>query len=70
VVIGPAASAVPNARVAIDTGVAGIHEGGIGYRLDEVPLPLTPVLIHPHPAGETLSLLLRAIRGRTRGRGR
>ena len=70
VVIGPGASAVSHARVAIDTGVAGIHEAGTGYRLDEVPLPLTPVLIHPHPASETLGLLLRAIHGRTRGGGR
>ena len=67
VVIGPGASVVPRARVAIDTGVAGIHEAGTGYRMDDVPLPLTPVLIHPHPAGESLGLLLRAIHGRTRG---
>ena len=67
VVIGPGASAVAGARVAIDTGVAGIHESGTGYRLDEVPLPLTPVLTHPRPAGETLELLLRAVRARAAG---
>jgi formylmethanofuran dehydrogenase subunit B len=65
VVVGPGASAVSGARVAIDTGVAGIHEGGTGYRVDEVPLPLTPVLTHPQPAGRILQLLLRAVRGRT-----
>ena len=64
VVIGPAASAVPGARVAIDTGVAGIHEAGTGYRMDEVPLPLTPVLGHPRAAGDALELVLGAVRRR------
>lgn len=64
VVIGPGASAMADARVAIDTGVAGIHEAGMGYRMDDVPLPLTPVLTHPRPASESLDLLLRAIRRR------
>jgi formylmethanofuran dehydrogenase subunit B len=61
VLIGPRASAVAGARVAIDTGTAGIHESGTGYRMDDVPLPLTPVLVHPRPAAESLELLLRAI---------
>ena len=69
-VIGPRASAVTGARVAIDTGAAGIHEAGTGYRLDDVPLPLTPVLIHPRPAGDTLDLLLHAVRGSARGGAR
>jgi len=34
--------------------------------MDDVPLPLTPVLVHPHAAGESLELLLRAVRGRAR----
>jgi formylmethanofuran dehydrogenase subunit B len=67
VVVGPGASAVRGAQVAIDTGTAGIHEAGTAYRLDEVPLPLTPVLVHPRSATETLGLLLRAIRARTAG---
>jgi formylmethanofuran dehydrogenase subunit B len=70
VVIGPGASAVARARVAIDTGVAGIHESGTGYRMDDVPLPLTTILAHSRPAGESLELLLRAIRGRATGDGR
>jgi formylmethanofuran dehydrogenase subunit B len=43
-VIGPRASDGPLARcdVAIDTGVAGIHEGGTAIRMDDVPLPLRP----------------------------
>ncbi len=62
VVVGPRASETAGVRVAIDTGVAGIHEGGIGYRMDDVPLPLSPVLAHPRKAAETLDLLLGAVR--------
>ena len=69
VVIGPRASAVAGARVAIDTGIAGIHEAGTGYRMDEVPLPLTPVLVHPRGAAETLELLRQAV-GRRAGGGK
>jgi len=68
VVVGPAASVVAGARVAIDTGVGGIHEAGTGYRMDDVPLPLTAVLEHPRGAAETLGLLLRAVRTRASGR--
>jgi formylmethanofuran dehydrogenase subunit B len=70
VVIGPRASSVPGARVAIDTGIAGIHEPGTGYRMDDVPLPLSPVLESPRPAAETLGLLLGALRRRAAGRSR
>jgi len=70
VVIGPGASAVRGARVAIDTGIAGIHEPGTGYRMDDVPLPLSPVLESPRPAAETLGLLLGALRRRAAGRSR
>jgi len=62
VVIGPGASAVTGARVAIDTGIAGIHEPGTGYRMDDVPLPLSPVLEGPRTAVQTLDLLLNALR--------
>lgn len=45
VAIGPRASAATFApAVAIDTGVAGIHEGGTAFRMDDVPLPLRPPL--------------------------
>jgi formylmethanofuran dehydrogenase subunit B len=70
VVIGPGASAVAGARVAIDTGIAGIHEPGTGYRMDDVPLPLSPILESPRPAAETLGLLLGALRRRAAGRSR
>ena len=65
VVIGPRASQSPfRARVAIDTGVAGIHEGGTGYRMDEVPLRLRPPLPSQRSAVETLDAILAAIHGR------
>ena len=41
--IGPRASGGP-APIAIDTGIAGIHDGGTAVRLDEIPLPLRPPL--------------------------
>ena len=63
VVIGPRASEAKfGPRIAIDTGVAGIHEPGTGYRMDEVPLPLTPPLPGARGAGETLEALLAAVR--------
>jgi len=45
VAIGPRASAATfQPAVAVDTGVAGIHEGGTAFRMDDVPLPLRPSL--------------------------
>ncbi len=70
VVIGPRASAVAGARVAIDTGIAGIHEPGTGYRMDDVPLPLSRLLEGPRPAAETLGVLLGALRRRAAARSR
>ncbi|RPJ63453.1 MAG: hypothetical protein EHM24_24365 [Acidobacteria bacterium] len=65
VVIGPRASESRlDLRVAIDTGVAGIHEAGTGYRMDEVPLPLVPPLPGRRGATETLDALLREARVR------
>ena len=45
--------------VAVDTGVAGIHEGGTAFRMDDVPLPLRPAF-----DGETRSAAatVRALR--------
>ena len=63
IVIGPRASQARfTPRVAIDTGVAGIHEDGTGYRMDEVPLSLRPSLAGPRSAAETLVALAEAIR--------
>ena len=61
IVIGPRASEAPfPARVAIDTGVAGIHEAGIGYRMDDVPLPLRPPLAGPRSAADDAGRAARA----------
>jgi len=69
VIIGPRASEAPfRAHVAIDTGVAGIHEGGTAYRMDDVPLPLRPVLPGQRSAVETLAALLGAVRARDGGK--
>ncbi|MGN6393214.1 MAG: hypothetical protein ACTHM9_13355 [Gemmatimonadales bacterium] len=71
VIVGPRATEAPfPARVAIDTGVAGIHEGGTAYRMDEVPLPLRPPLADAGARNtvETLTALLAAVRVRPAGR--
>lgn len=69
IAIGPRASEAPfPVRVAIDTGVAGIHEGGTAYRMDEVPLPLRPPLGGARSAADTLAALLGAVRVRGTGR--
>jgi len=56
ILIGPRASAAPIATiVAIDTGIAGIHDGGTALRVDEIPLPLRPPL--PGAAPETAGMV-------------
>lgn len=48
VAIGPRASTARfRPAIAIDTGVAGIHEGGMAFRMDDVPLPLAAPLEGP-----------------------
>jgi formylmethanofuran dehydrogenase subunit B len=62
--IGPRASDAPiGCEIVIDTGIAGIHEAGTGYRLDDVPLPLTPPLRGRRGLAETLGLLLVGVTG-------
>jgi len=62
VVIGPRASESPiTPRVAIDTGVAGVHEGGTAYRMDEVPLRLRPPLEGARTVVEVLRALAEAL---------
>jgi hypothetical protein len=46
--------------VAIDTGVAGIHEAGIGYRMDDLPLPLQA----PLPGPRSAEAVVRDLMGR------
>jgi formylmethanofuran dehydrogenase subunit B len=48
VAIGPRASTARfQPSVVIDTGVAGIHEPGMAFRMDDVPLPLSAPLAGP-----------------------
>lgn len=64
VVIGPRASSSPlaDADVVIDTGLAGIHEGGTAFRMDEVALPLRQVITGPASATNVLRALDAAAR--------
>ena len=63
IVIGPQASEVglPHARVAVDTAIAGIHEGGTAFRMDDVPVPLRPSLEGPPAAAAVLADLRRRL---------
>jgi formylmethanofuran dehydrogenase subunit B len=61
-VIGPRASQASfPTSIAIDTGVAGIHDAGTAYRMDELPLALRPCMAGPRAAAEVLRQLSRAI---------
>jgi formylmethanofuran dehydrogenase subunit B len=67
-IVGPRASQSSlRPRIAIDTGVAGIHETGTAYRMDEVPLQLRPPLPNPRSATEVITALTTATIGRLRG---
>ena len=62
VIVGPSASEAPGTtRVSIDTGRAGIHEGGTAYRLDDIPLPLAAALDGPRTAAMVLGALEEAV---------
>ena len=62
IAIGPRASTGPlaDADVVVDTGVAGIHEAGTAVRMDDIPLPLRPVL----PGPLTATAAIRRLRDR------
>jgi formylmethanofuran dehydrogenase subunit B len=56
--IGPRVSeASPGCQIAIDTGVAGIHEEGTAYRMDDIPLPVRSALSGPATARDVLQAL-------------
>jgi formylmethanofuran dehydrogenase subunit B len=58
VAIGPRVSEVsPGYHIAVDTGIAGIHEEGTAYRMDEVPIPLRLAFSGPPSAREVLQAL-------------
>ena len=62
IVIGPRASeSAIDASIRIDTGVAGIHESGIAFRTDELPLPLRALLPTPRDTASLLKALGAAI---------
>jgi formylmethanofuran dehydrogenase subunit B len=63
VVIGPDASAMTLGprSVAIDTGLAGVHDAGTALRLDDVPLPVRAVLPGPPPAASVVKALRDAV---------
>jgi formylmethanofuran dehydrogenase subunit B len=61
-VIGPRASeSAIDASIRIDTGVAGIHESGIAFRTDDLPLPLRALLPTPRDTASLLKALGAAI---------
>ena len=67
IAIGPRASESPVPTVvAIDTGVAGIHEGGSAFRRDDIPLPLRPALAPPNDTAVVLRALAAAIAAEAR----
>jgi len=41
--------------------VAGIHDAGTAYRMDELPLALRPCIAGPRAAADVLQQLSRAI---------
>jgi formylmethanofuran dehydrogenase subunit B len=62
IVIGPRASeSALDATIRIDTGVAGIHESGIAFRTDDLPLPLRALLPTPRDTASLLRALGTAI---------
>jgi formylmethanofuran dehydrogenase subunit B len=66
IAIGPSASVASfKPAVAIDTGVAGIHESGTAFRMDDVPLPLRAALPGIVPA---LTTVVRGLGERLAGR--
>ncbi|HEX6104215.1 MAG TPA: hypothetical protein VFZ26_01445 [Gemmatimonadales bacterium] len=67
VVVGPRASEAPfPSRVAIDTGVAGIHDAGVALRMDDVPLPLRAAVSGPPSAAGVLERLAALLAGGAR----
>ena len=47
------------ARVHITTAVTGVSAPGTAYRMDEIPLPLRPILTSPYPTDEEVVRRIR-----------
>jgi formylmethanofuran dehydrogenase subunit B len=60
--VGPRASEGGAFAIAIDTGVAGIHEGGTAFRTDDVPLPLRASLPTPRDTASVVRSLGARVR--------
>jgi formylmethanofuran dehydrogenase subunit B len=64
VYVGPPGTATwSGATVGLATSISGIHTGGVAYRMDEVPVPLVPVLESRRPSGGEI---LRRLEGLVR----
>ena len=63
IALGPRASgaAFGDGSVTIDTGVAGIHDGGTAFRTDDVPLPLRASLRGPPSAVDVLRVVAASL---------
>lgn len=62
VAVGPRAStAAFRSAVVIDTGLPGVHEAGMAFRMDDVPLPLRAILPAPHATVDIVGSLARLV---------
>jgi formylmethanofuran dehydrogenase subunit B len=63
ILIGPAASAarLGPRSVAIDTGLAGVHDAGTALRMDDVPLPVRAVVPGPPAAAAVVKAVREAV---------
>lgn len=62
VAIGPrASSATFRPTVIIDSGLPGVHEAGMAFRMDDVPLPLRALIPMPRTAVEVVRSIARLV---------
>jgi formylmethanofuran dehydrogenase subunit B len=62
VVIGPrASSAAFRPAVIIDSGLPGVHEGGMAFRMDDVPLPLSAIIPTPSTTVDVVRSIARLV---------
>jgi formylmethanofuran dehydrogenase subunit B len=61
-IVGPGASTHGGARVAIDTGIAGIHCGGTAMRMDDVALPLRASITGHRDPADVITMLTPRLR--------
>jgi formylmethanofuran dehydrogenase subunit B len=62
-VIGPRATLSPLGprQMAIDTGLAGVHDAGTALRLDDVPLPVRSLVVGPPATASVVARLRGAL---------